>query len=1146
MDRLETKDWRLLLVCAAVIAVSGVTTATLFRRAFPEAAIEFRINRDGARRIGEAFLNERGRDVARDRFAGRFDVADTPKVYLERTLGLEKASALYGRKAKIWLWEMRWFRSGVKEEEQVAVSPLGDLVSWDSVRREDAPGARLSQEAARAAADRFLDSRGLPASVRKPIEATPVARPNRTDWTFVDERRGLTMGEATVRYSTTVMGGEVGAFREFVHVPEEWVRGYERLRSKNEAAGAADTVALFVTLIAMIAVLVTKITRKDVRWRLVAAFGGTGFVLALLSALNELPLGLFSYDTSSPLESHVAKELVLAFFGALGTAAFVALVVAAAEPIYRERFPRQPSLAGTFSRRGIRTKRFFLAIVMGYALTAFFFAYQALFYVVADRLGAWAPAEVPFDNMLNTAFPWATVLFVGFLPAVSEEGISRMFSISFLDRLGAGRLIAVVVPAFIWGFGHSTYPNQPFYIRGIEVGCAGVLIGALMLRYGVVPLLVWHFTVDATYTALLMLRSGNTYYVVSGAVAAGILLAPLAVCAGLALARRGFEPETGLTNADEGFVPPPVAPPAAPQAVAPVTPVPRGRLLGSAAAALALAAAFLLPSPPLSQVADDHIGRARAQELARDFVRANGGSPERYRIVSYTATGFAEDEAMRDIEPGELGQFVAFSSRAARYVLREGGPVAFRKLAAEQLPLALWAVRFVQPEKKEEWKVLVDARRGRVVAYANPAEEGAAGGTPPTAESARERALSAAGKLGYPAADYLLLELGTKVRPKRTDTTVVLEAHPAGIGQARPRLTAVFHGKMLSAFYPSIHIPEDFLREEEKRTPFDWLLLGARVMAAGAFFGVALIVFLRIVREPDFRWRSIAAPLAAVALFGAVVVANGIPSILRAYSSAVPLGLFEATAAASLLIFWIGILLAAAVLFVLLAGARPGWRRAMRAGGSLWDAFARAAISAAGLFGLSRWAAVATARFPALDVPDPSLPSALEKAVPGLSALTSAAFGTSLLAASVAVLAMAARDPFFRKPAMRVAALLAVLIVLLPSRFHSPAELLLDFLPAAAAVAWLLGVAFLLLKDDVASWVLFGAIAFGGRACLSLLSQSAPADQAAGWVGAALLAVTAVALVAGRRPQPGPGAGPPLALGSDAADATLESGGPRP
>src|SRR5262249_50919633 len=150
---------------------------------------------------------------------------------------------------------------------------------------------------------------------------------------------------------------------------------------------------------------------------------------------------------------------------------------------------------------------------------------------------------IPYSDMLNTAVPWATVLLIGFLPAVTEEGISRMFSISFLGRLGAGRFLAVVVPALIWGFGHAAYPNQPFYIRGVEVGLAGVLIGAAMLRFGIWPLLVWHFSVDAIYTALLLLRSGNAYYVVSGAISAGILLVPLAVSLLLYARRGGFTPE---------------------------------------------------------------------------------------------------------------------------------------------------------------------------------------------------------------------------------------------------------------------------------------------------------------------------------------------------------------------------------------------------------------------------------------------------------------------------------------------------------------------------------------------------------------------------------------------------------------------------
>ncbi|HZI67481.1 MAG TPA: hypothetical protein VFF17_13025, partial [Thermoanaerobaculia bacterium] len=242
MEKLNRKDVRFLLACLAVMVVGAGITALLFKRAFPEASIEFRVNRSEAREAGEKFLRGLGRDVSGSRFAGRFDLEEEPKVYLERELGLEGASRFYGTDAKVWRWKMRWFRSGVKEEEGVEITPRGDLAGFVSVRREDAPGPRLTSEAARALSSAFLARIGIPAAALKSIEVTPVTRPKRTDWTFVDEKVDLRMGAATVRYRTTVSGGEVTAFREFIHVPEAWSRDYRKLRSKNLTAG---TVASF-------------------------------------------------------------------------------------------------------------------------------------------------------------------------------------------------------------------------------------------------------------------------------------------------------------------------------------------------------------------------------------------------------------------------------------------------------------------------------------------------------------------------------------------------------------------------------------------------------------------------------------------------------------------------------------------------------------------------------------------------------------------------------------------------------------------------------------------------------------------------------------------------------------------------------------
>ncbi|MEO8430551.1 MAG: lysostaphin resistance A-like protein [Acidobacteriota bacterium] len=1118
LERFDRRDWRFVLACLAILAVGAGTTAALFRRAFPEASIEFRVNRNEARARGERFLTAHGRSVAGTRFAARFGVDEEPKVYLERELGLEKASKLYGREARIWHWDLRWFRSGVKEEERVSISPTGDLVSWSSVRREESPGRSLARADARALASRFLAERGLAAGRLREVEAVPVARPKRGDWTFVDEVEGLRMAGATRRYRTQISGDEVTGFEEFVHVPEAWQRDYRTLRSKNEAAGQAATFALILTFLAMLGVLITRISRRDVRWGLVGAFGIVGFLLALLNTLNNIPMSIYEYETSSPLSSHLTKEIVLGVFGAIAIGALIACIVAAAEPLYRERFPRQLSFSAIFSGRALISKSFFRSVLLGYALVAFFTGYQAVFYVVAERFGAWSPAEVPYSDMLSTAFPWATVLLIGFLPAISEEGISRMFSISFLDRLGAGRFLAVVIPAFIWGFGHSTYPNQPFYIRGLEVGFVGVVMGFVMLRFGVLPLLVWHFTVDALYTALLMLRSHDAYYVISGGIASGILLVPLVASAVLAARRGGFTSDAGLTNADIGSAPEPPPPPLTAEPVPPVRRVSARTFALAGIAAVLLGGSFFFPSGSAARV-EDGIGRARAETIARRFLETNGIASGRFHTVSYGGTGFAEDTDVRGSEPAESGRIDGFSDAAARYVVRRSGVAAFERLGRTTLPLNFWVVRFFEPMRKEEWKVFVDPRRARVIGFLNPKEEAATGGPAPDDSRARARATGTAAALGYPAGDYRVLEVGTRARPRRVDTTVVLESR-SGVAEAAPRLTAVFQGSRLSAFYPSIHVPESFLERDRRKTSIDWLLLGLRIVASGAFVGFGIVVFLRAARRSDFRWRGLLRPLVPAALLAAAAIANAYPTVFRQYRTELPLATFRFTALMSLLIGWLGVLCVAAIGFVLFSAARPAWQRALRSQGGLGDALLRAGIAAAGLAGLSRWTRIVGRAVPALFDPDPSLPSAMERAIPSLAVLWSAATLTFLAAAVAAVVARGFREALLRRADVRALVLIGAVVALLPGSARSAVELAGGLAGSLLMAGWLAISAFALLRDHAAAWVFFGALAFGGSAASRLLAQPAAADRAAGWVGIALLAAAALALVGARRRQP--------------------------
>ena len=325
----------------------------------------------------------------------------------------------------------------------------------------------------------------------------------------------------------TLYGGEVAGYREYLKIPEQWTRDYERLRSKNDMAEYADTALVVALMLGLLATIVMRVRGQDVRWRRAAVIGAVGAALSFLASLNQFPLQEFGYPTTDSYGSFVSSQLLEALVAALGYGGVLFVIVAGAEPLYRAAFPGRISLGNLFRPSGLRTKRFFLGALLGISLTGTFIAYQTVFYIVASRHGAWSPADVPYDDLLNTRFPWLFVLFGGFFPAISEEFLFRMFAIPFLRQATRSVAAAVVLAAFLWGFGHTGYPNQPFYIRGVEVGIGGVALGLIMLRWGILPTLVWHYSVDAMYSAMLLVRSHNLYFRLSGAASAGLVALPV-------------------------------------------------------------------------------------------------------------------------------------------------------------------------------------------------------------------------------------------------------------------------------------------------------------------------------------------------------------------------------------------------------------------------------------------------------------------------------------------------------------------------------------------------------------------------------------------------------------------------------------------
>ncbi|HUP02963.1 MAG TPA: CPBP family intramembrane glutamic endopeptidase, partial [Bryobacteraceae bacterium] len=474
-ERLRGSDYRFIAICLAMLAGTVWYSARNFHRAFPEASIDFRVSREQAQTLALKFLAGQGADTSGYRLASRFSYDDDAKTFLEREAGLERANQMMGSQVRLWRWAYRWFRPGQKEEYRVEITPTGQFVGFERQLPEEAPLPAATADEARTLAETFLRERaGRDLASLVFVEASQVERPHRTDRTFTWKERDFNLHDASNRVEVSVDGNQVAGYREYLKIPEQWTRDYERLRSKNDMAEYADTAAAVALMLGLLITLAMRVRRQDVHWRRAAMVGAIGAALSLLATLNQFPVEEFAYPTTDSYASFVSTQFLQAVVSALGYGGLLFVIAAAAEPLYRAAFPRNISLGNLFTAGGLRTKRFFLGAILGLSLTGAFIAYQTVFYIVASRHGAWAPADVPYDDLLNTRFPWLYVLFGGFFPAVSEEFLFRMFAIPFLRKVTRSIAAAVVLAAFLWGFGHAGYPNQPFYIRGVEVGIGGV------------------------------------------------------------------------------------------------------------------------------------------------------------------------------------------------------------------------------------------------------------------------------------------------------------------------------------------------------------------------------------------------------------------------------------------------------------------------------------------------------------------------------------------------------------------------------------------------------------------------------------------------------------------------------------------------
>ncbi|MBM3797311.1 MAG: CPBP family intramembrane metalloprotease, partial [Acidobacteria bacterium] len=645
------------------------------------------------------------------------------------------------------------------------------------------------------------------------------------------------------------------AFQEHLKIPEQWQRDFAALRSKNELYSQIAQAFYVALIIAATVVLIGGLRRGEIIWKPVVRFAGAVAALNVLAQWNNLPFFLNVLPTTTGL----GKGLVLALLQSAGSGAGIFLyVLIAAVPgliAYRDLLPGMLHVPAAFSPRAWATREWFRAAWAGLALAAVHLAFVTAFYLIGQRFGVWSPQDVQQSNLLSTFAPWLYPMTTSLLAASSEEFWFRLLAVPLVKRWTGSTWIAIVGPAFVWGFLHANYPQQPGYIRGVEVGIIGVVAGWFMLRFGILATLVWHYTVDAILFSTYLFASDSTGLRLAGLMVSCLALFPLFLTWRSYRAHGGFIVEPAWLNAalPRGSTPT-VDTAGEPEPAIPPTLSPR--VLYALAAILGVAALWFPREQP---------GQFARVAATRKDALTQAPAPQ---PGERQATQFAEN-----LDP-----------ETYEYLRQQVGPAEANRILRDRTTTAVWRIRTFAPERKNETLDFVGAggkhfRRDLILDEKAPGEN---------LTQAQARALAEKYLVETHAIrldQYQLADAATEKREARTDHTFVWEDRTFRAGEARARLSLDILGNQPSEFQRFLKLPEQWQRD------YRGLRIASLILpaAAGGFVFFILGIFIRSLRRAPFRPRRYAFAGLAAAVILLAMEANEWPQFYLGYSTEQPL-----------------------------------------------------------------------------------------------------------------------------------------------------------------------------------------------------------------------------------------------------------------
>lgn len=800
-----------------------------------------------------------------------FSYDDDAKSFLEYELGVAKANELMVKEIPVWYWRVRLVRELQQEELRVWINPEGKLAGVDHDFENDREIPSLTHEQAEKAARKFVEEEaGNSLDGFELIKDEESQKPKRKDHSFTFEDTKKDYKGAKLRVFVGLAGNKIESYNRYLHVPESWERKFADIRSYNSML--ARIAQIFMTLLMLVSVFAFgwAVMTGNIRWFPVIIIALIYSLVPFLDTVNNWNELADGYDTTITFGSYLSTEVVKALVRIVPDAFGAIILFGAAEALYRKTFPDHVAIEKLFTFEGLKSKAVSWALVAGQLLFMIDLGWVVFYYLVGQKIGFWCPLGVENFEILSSFVPALSAMRVGVSASFMEEALYRVVGMSLMMKVSGNFWVANFFQAAAWGFAHSTYPQQPFYARGVELTLGGLLDGWILRRYGILACVSSHYVFD-TFLGVKPLFTSHDLTLKTSALLSVIPFVLLFIFG--AIRRKGEKVETvdvGLLNqsVNETIHVKEMEEAEPEEQRISYKPIPAHRRLFYFIITVIVGfACFLMRPQSLNADAKVTIDRAQAEARAAKIISRHGIDATGYTVMSWLSSqGDGESE---------------------QYLFEKIGFIKTSQLVSDSHSGGYcWRVRFFKPKTPEEYEVQLDGD-GREIGTDIHLAEDTRG-----AFLKKEEALNKARheiETTYPyLKPYELESASEQKRPARTDWTFVFRSKNFDAPDAHFKVNIRVFGDLVSGANWSWELPDKWTFERKKTSTRQEL---AGHVTRGAYLFFIVLAAIWAVGVLKARAIKVRPALLIGALYAMILIAaqlNTLPLFFSEYSTSTP------------------------------------------------------------------------------------------------------------------------------------------------------------------------------------------------------------------------------------------------------------------